>query len=116
MTPKKVAGSSGQHTTDLRAKLREALEITSTDAELVERMIASGALQTAVQVGTYNTEEAAQALGIAIRSVRTLATQSAIFPRPTITERRYARNDIQTYANTRQKRPPRTPNTQKNAE
>lgn len=107
MTPKKGTPIPGQHATDLRAKLREALEITNTDTELVENIITSGALETAIQTGTYNTEEAAEVLGIGIKSVRTLATKSAIFPRPTIKERRYARNDIETYANTRQKKTPR---------
>ena len=107
MTPRKSAVAPGQQTTDLRAKLREALEITTTDTELIENIITSGALETAIQAGTYNTEEAAEVLGIGIKSVRTLATKSAIFPRPTIRERRYARNDIETYANTRQKKTPR---------
>lgn len=116
MTPKKDAETATQSTTWLREKLQEALEITSTDAELVDLMITNGALEKAVQVGTYNTQEAAQALGIGVRSVRTLSTQSTIFPRPTVKERRYARNDIETYANTRQKRTPRTTDAQEGSE
>lgn len=107
MTSKKGTVTPGQHGADLRAKLREALEISRTDTELVANIITSGALETAIQAGTYNTEEAAEVLGIGIKSVRTLATKSAIFPRPTIKERRYARNDIETYASTRQKKTPR---------
>ena len=105
MKQKKGTVTPGQDSTDLRDKLREALEITSTDAELVHLMIANGTLQTAVEEGTYTTEETAQILGVKEHSVRVLANKSAIFPRPMVKERRYPRYEVQAYASTRQNRP-----------
>lgn len=88
----------------LRAKLREALETTTTEDELAERITASGALGKIVELATYDAGQTAEALQIQPDSVRKLMHKSVIFPRPAINERRYARLDVQAYAQTRQKK------------
>lgn len=89
---------------DLRAILLEALESTKTEDELAERIAVSGALGTIVDLATYDANQTAQALEIQQDSVRKLMRQSATFPRPAVNERRYARHDVQSYAETRQKK------------
>lgn len=93
-----------KHSSGLRDKLLEALKTTSTEDELAERITASGALGEIVELATYDSGQTAEALQIQPDSVRKLMRQSAIFPSPAVNERRYARLDVQAYAQTRQKK------------
>lgn len=93
-----------EHSPGLRAKLVEALQTTSTEDELAEKITASGALGEIVELATYDSGQTAEALQIQPDSVRKLMRQSAIFPSPAINERRYSRLDVQAYARTRQKK------------
>lgn len=93
-----------KHSPGLRAKLREALESTNTEDELAAQITASGALGEIVELATFDAGQTAEALQIQPDSVRKLMRQSVIFPRPAINERRYARLDVQAYAQTRQKK------------
>lgn len=93
-----------KHAPGLRAKLREALDSTTSEDELAEQITASGALGEIVKLATYDAGQTAEALQIQPDSVRKLMRQSVIFPRPAINERRYARLDVQAYARSRQKK------------
>lgn len=96
--------SSDHHSSDLRAALIEALESTTTEDELAEKIATSGALSAIVELATYDANQAAHVLEIQPGSVRKLMRQSPIFPRPAVNERRYSRHDVKEYAQTRQKK------------
>lgn len=89
---------------NLRATLRQALETTNTDDELAQLITVGGVLGKIVELATYDANQTAQALQIQPDSVRKLMRQSMTFPRPVVNERRYARHDVQAYAQSRQKK------------
>lgn len=91
---------------DLHTRVRQALALCRDDDDLAARLLESGALAELLNLATMTSDETAEELGIHRDSVRKLARKSATFPQPVLTERRFSRQQVAAYAETRQKRQP----------